>query len=133
MGFYVKLKIELKIKLLCNYYNMSTDNKDFFNKRNKDLSIQTFLGYNIEVSGNFYFDDIRKQGYILTNSGFQIFTSPMFDFFHGFININTLLQRMSSDYNQEQFVWFVDKLISWKCDNEDYTQFYNDCRSYFNF
>jgi len=59
------------------------------------------------ATGTLQFDDEKKYCYILMDDGRQIPTTPMFDFFNGFISSDLLFERMPAYYTQLEIEWFM--------------------------
>lgn len=62
-----------------------------------------------EHSGILKFNEEERYCYILMDDGKEIRTTPMFDFFNGFITIIELSKRADDHYSDEEIMWFAEK------------------------
>jgi hypothetical protein len=93
---------------------------------NKDMSQGTF-------TGTLQFDEETKSCYILMENGAKHPTSPMFDFFNGYISFSDLEDRIADFYTEEQIEQFNELFSRHLSGDITADELYNTAREKFGF
>lgn len=84
-------------------------------------------------TGTLQFNEKTRSCYILTEEGKEIPTTPMFDFFNGFISIHELIERADDYYAEEDMIWFAEKFNAHTLDKLSATDLYAAAKDKFGF
>jgi hypothetical protein len=86
------------------------------------------------LTGKIVFDEKERYCYILTLDGLKIPTTPMFDFFNGFISLKELIDKFDDNYyTRSQIGWFRSNYIKFRKKQLSPEGFYKICKDYFGF
>ena len=86
----------------------------------------------VESTGILQFNSEMRYCYILMENGREILTTPLFDFFNGFISFNELVVRMQTDqYSKVKIDWIIGQFENFRSGRISSRDFYRMCDEYF--
>jgi len=65
-------------------------------------------------TGTLGFDEEKRRGYIEMDDGRRVPTTPLFEFFNGFISLYELVDRMPDNYTDDDIRWFHNQWNSYQ-------------------
>lgn len=84
-------------------------------------------------TGVLQFNEEGQYCYIEMDDGTEVRTTPLFEFFNGFIDANTAITRMSDMYTQEDINCFTNLLDLYTRSMISPEEFYDVCKRRFSF
>ena len=81
--------------------------------------------------GRFCFDKEERFGYILTENGEKIPTSPLHSYFGSLLDFEETHYQMMDFYSFDDCIWFLDITIEFANGNINCSEYYYFCEQYF--